>query len=96
MSEPVQMHRACTVYGHGRMAKSTFYGLARKGRITLFRVGGCTYIAEDFPTLIRRIAAEDAATESTRGKAAREVTREAARRKRMATAGANSHAGEAA
>ena len=68
------------VYG-GNVAKSTFYKWVREGRVKLYRVGGASYVDEDFATIVRRISAGDAVTASARGRAGNE----AAQRKRRAT-----------
>jgi len=64
------MYRAADVY-RGNCAKSTFYKWVAEGLIQLYRVGGNVYVDGDFPTLVKRIAAQSVATESPRGKAAR-------------------------
>ena len=66
------MFRAVDVY-RGNVAKSTFYQWVRRGRVRLYRVGGTVFTDEDFPTIVKRLAAEDRAAESTRGKAGREA-----------------------
>ena len=81
---PVQMHRAVDVY-RGNVAKYTFYQWVKEGRVRLFRVGGSSYVAEDFATLIRRIADEDQAKTASRGRAGREAARKAYEARRGAT-----------
>jgi hypothetical protein len=81
-TSPVQMYRAVTVYG-GNIAKSTFYKWVREGRVKLYRVGGASYVDEDFAAMVRRISAEDAVTATARGRAGSEAAQRKRRAKEM-------------